>query len=381
MRTVHSLAVTGLLVGAFATAGCGDDNSSGSGGAGGSSSSSSTSSSLTGGTGSSTSSGSGAGSGQGGGGTVDPGEQCSGCARLSVPLAGPRQATQFFIGFDEPVDLTGTIVTFRVKTHSGTSGGLQPFVQNGADLFWANIGYTWNPVADLGEWTELTIDVDAAAAASPFFNRTVVSLLGLQVTAGDTGPWTNPTVIYVDSITVTKPGSMAGARGAGGPSGERGEGGAGGASGVGGAGGAGGTSGMGGAGGDGGAGGTSGAGGEGGAGGAAGAGGEGGVAGAGGEGGMAGAGGEGGMAGAGGEGGMAGAGGEGGMAGAGGEGGMAGAGGMGGAGGAGGAGGEGGSGGDVIHVVGPFEFTTGVEPMVIGNYMPVAGSTLLHIAD
>ncbi|AGP34686.1 hypothetical protein SCE1572_09295 [Sorangium cellulosum So0157-2] len=32
-------------------------------------------------------------------------------------------------------------------------------------------------------------------------------------------------------------------------------------------------------------------------------------------------------------------------------------------------------------MVGPFEFTTGVEPMVIGDYMPVEGSTLLHIAD
>ncbi|WP_437691023.1 hypothetical protein [Sorangium sp. So ce176] len=360
MRSVHSLAVYGVLAGAFAMAGCSDD-ASGSGGAGGSSSNS-TSSSSTGGTGSATSTGSVSGSG---GGTVDPGEHCSGCARLSVPLTAAKQATQFFIGFDEAIDLTGATVTFRVRAHTGTSGGVQPFVQNGADLFWANIGYTWNPVADLGEWTEFKIDVDTAAAASPFFNRTVVEVIGLNIAAGDTGPWANPTVIYVDSITVTRPASTSGQRNAGGPSSERGEGGAGGTSGEGGAGatsGAGGTSGEGGAGGEGGA---SGTGGEGGASGTGGAGGEGAASGTGG------AGGEGAASGTGG------AGGEGAASGTGG------AGGEGAASGTGGAGGEGGSGPgeEVIHVVGPFEFTTSEEPMVMGNYMPVTGSTLRHIPD
>ncbi|MGK3990977.1 hypothetical protein WME99_48470 [Sorangium sp. So ce136] len=393
MRSIHSVTVHGLLVGALAMMGCGGDDASGSGGAGGSSSSSSSSSSWASGTGSSTSTGSTTGSG---GGTVEPGEQCPGCARLSVPLTGRRQATQFFIGFDEAIDLTGATVTFRVKAHTGTSGGVQPFVQNGDELFYANIGYTWNPIAELGEWTEFKIDVDAAAAASPGFNRTLVEVIGLQVTAGDTGPWTNPTVIYVDSITVTRPSSTSGQRKAGGASDEFGEDGAGGTSGDGGAsgvGGAGGTSGDGGASGVGGAGGTSGDGGASGVGGAGGTSGDGGAGGVGGAGGTSGDGGAGGTGGAGGEGGTAGAGGEGGTAGAGGEGGAGGAGGAGGdvggsggeggagQGGSGGSGGEGGAGPDVIHVVGPFEFTTSVEPMVIGNYMPVPGSTLLHIPE
>ncbi|WP_437572295.1 hypothetical protein [Sorangium sp. So ce542] len=391
MRTVHSLAVTGLLVGAFATTGCGDDGSGG-GGAGGSSSGSGTSSTLTGGNGSSTGTGaSGGAGGEGGGGTIDPSESCPGCARLSVPFRSAGSATQFFIGFDEAIDLTGAVVTFRVKAHAGTHGGLQPFVQNGGELFWANVGYTWNPVAGLGEWTDLTIDVDALAPASPAFNRTQVKLIGLQVTAGNTGPWANPTVIYVDSITVTKGGSTSAARGAWGMRDEFGEGGEGGASGVGGAGGTSGAGGEGGAaggeGGAGGAGGEGGTAGTGGAGGTAGTGGAGGTAGTGGAGGTAGTGGAGGTAGTGGAGGTAGtggAGGEGGTAGAGGtggEGGTGAAGGAGGEGGAGGAGGEGGSSGEVIHVVGPYEFTTSVEPMVIGDYMPVEGSTLLHIAD
>ncbi|MDC0682883.1 hypothetical protein [Sorangium atrum] len=424
MRSVLSFAAYGLLVGAFALTGCGDDESTGSGGAGGtggdSSSNSSTSSNSTssgsdggggsgdggsnadggGGSGGSGSSDGGGGSGDGGSGSSDggggsgdggsnpgvgggssgegggssgegggssvPEEHCSGCARLSVPFTTANTATQFFIEFASPVDLTGSTVTFRVRSHAGTNGGVQPFVQNGADLFYANIGYSWNPIAGLADWHEITVDVDALSSSRPNFHRTQVKLIGLQITAGGTGPWTNPTVIYVDSITVTKPGSSSAARRAGGPSSERGEG----EGGAGGAGGAGGWSG------DGGAGGESGVGGAGGTSGDVGAGGESGVGGAGGEGattGVGGAGGEGattGVGGAGGEGattGVGGAGGEGGSAGV---------------GGAGGEGGEGGgSGGEVIHVVGPFEFTTGVEPMVVGNYMPVAGSLLTHIAE
>ncbi|WP_437637487.1 hypothetical protein [Sorangium sp. So ce854] len=363
MRTVHSLAVYGLLTGAFAITSCGGDDTSGSGGAGGGSSSSSTSSGVTSGTGSSTSTGT-TGSG---GGTVDPGERCPGCARLSIPFTSAGQLTQYFIEFAEPVDLTGATVTFRVRNHAGTNGYVEPFVQNGGELTWANIGFTRNPVADLGEWTELTIDVDASAPASPNFDSTVVKFIGVQVTAGDAGPWTNPTVIHVDSITVTRPVAASSARNAGGTRGDFGEGGAGGTSGEGGAGGASGV------GGDASGGGGVGVGGDASGGGGVGVGGDasgGGGVGVGGDasgGGGAGGGVGGDASGGGGAGGDASGGG-----GAGGD-----------ASGGGGAGGEGGGPSvDVIHVVGPFEFTTSVEPMAINIfYMPTAGSTLLHIAE
>ncbi|WP_437962418.1 hypothetical protein WME76_45030 (plasmid) [Sorangium sp. So ce119] len=282
--------------------------------------------------------------------------------------------TQYFIEFAEPVDLTGATVTFRVRNHAGTNGNVEPFVQNGGELMWANIGFTRNPVADLDEWTDLTIDVDALAATSANFNRTVVKFVGVQVTAGDVGPWTNPTVVYVDSITVTRPAGASGARNAGGTNGNFGAGGAGGAGGTSGEGGA---SGTGGAGGEGAASGTGGAGGEGAASGTGGAGGEAGASGTGGAGGEGAASGTGGAGGEGAASGTGGAGGEGGASGTGG------AGGEGAASGTGGAGGEGGGPGqDVTHVVGPFEFTNSVEPMVINIfYMPVAGSTLLHIAE
>ncbi|WP_437624863.1 hypothetical protein [Sorangium sp. So ce1151] len=389
------MATFGLLVGSLAMTGCGDDEGTGgNGGAGGgatsSSSRSSSSSSST-----STSTGSGGEGGEGGagvggeggvggvggeggeggvggdngeggaGGAPDigpgPDESCSGCARLAVPLTEASTGTLFQFNWPELVDLTGATVTFRVKAHAGTGGGVQTYVQNGGAQNWVGVPWAWTDLSSLGEWTELTIDVDAAAADAPTFDKTQVMRLGLKIDAGTAGPWANPTVVYIDSITVTRPAS---AGGAGGEGGEGGEGGVGGAS-V--------TSGAGGAGGEGGASVTSGTGGEGGASVTSGTGGEGGAGGTSGEGGAGGTSGEGGAGGTSGEGGAGGTSGEGGAGGTSGEGGAGGTSGEGGAG--------GGASGDVDHVAGPFEFTTDLQGFGVGDYLTVQGSRLDFLGE
>ncbi|WP_437691029.1 hypothetical protein [Sorangium sp. So ce176] len=348
-------------------AGCGDDDGGGSGGAGGAggstSSSSSTSASSTssstspstgsggeggeGGEGGASEGGGGAGGvaegGGGAGGTPDigpgPEESCSGCARLAVPLTAASTGTLFQFDYPELVDLTGATVTFRIKAHAATGGGVQTFVQNGGAQNWVGVPWAWTNFTDLGEWTELTIDVDAAAAADAAFEKTAVQRIGLKVDAGTAGPWANPTVVYVDSITVRRSSSTSGEGGAGGAGGASGEGGAGGTAGEGGAGS------------------TSG---EGGAGSTAGAGGNGGASGDGGSGGTAGEGGASSTSGEGGASSTTGAGGAGGTSGEG--------------GGASGAGG--GASGEVVDVIGPFEFTTELHGLLVGDYMMVPGSRL-----
>ncbi|WP_437929447.1 hypothetical protein WMF37_09305 [Sorangium sp. So ce291] len=396
MRSVLSLAVFGLLVGSLAMTGCGDDDGSGgSGGAGGSttstssrssSSSSSTSTSTgagdvggaggeggagvggEGGAGVGGDGGAGGDNGEGGaGGAPDigpgPDESCSGCARLAVPLTEASTGTLFQFDWPELVDLTGATVTFRVKAQAATGGGVQTFVQNGGAQNWAGVPWAWTDLSSLGDWTELTVDVDAAAADAPTFDKTQVRRIGLKVDAGTAGPWANPTIVYVDSIIVTRSGSAGGTGGAGGTSGE---GGAGGTAGVGGAGG---TSGEGGAGGTAGVGGAGGTSGEGGAGSTTGAGGIGGTSGEGGAGGVGGTSGEGG------------AGGVGGTSGEGGIGGTSGEGGAGGIGGASGEGGAGGASGDVVHPVGPFEFATDLQGFGLGDYLTVPGSRLDFLGE
>ncbi|WP_437289482.1 hypothetical protein [Sorangium sp. So ce406] len=363
MRSGLSLAVCGLLFGAFAMAGCGDDDGGGSGGAGGaggstSSSSSTSASSTSSSSASSGSGGEGGGGGEGGaaeggggaggaaeggggaGGTPDigpgPEESCSGCARLAVPLTAASTGTLFQFDYPDLIDLTGAIVTFRVKAHAATGGGVQTYVQNGGAQNWAGVPWAWTNLSDLGEWTELTINVDEAAAANATFDKAAVRRIGIKVDAGTEGPWANPTVVYIDSITVTRSGGTSGEGGAGGTSGE---------------GGAGGTTGEDGA---------SSTTGEGGASSTTGVGGAGGTSGEGGAGSTAGAGGAGGTSG---------------------EGGASSTTGVGGAGGTSGEGGAGGASGEVVHVVGPFEFTSDLQGLLLGDYMTVPGSRVDYLGE
>ncbi|KYG05506.1 hypothetical protein BE21_40215, partial [Sorangium cellulosum] len=198
----------------------GDGGTGGDGGEGG-----------TGGTG-----GDGGAGGAGGAEEVDigpgPDERCSGCARLAVPLTEADTGTLFQFDLPDLIDLTGATVTFRVKTYAGTGGGVQTFVQNGGAQAWIGLPWAWTDLSSLQEWTELTIDVDAAAAADETmtFDKTEVRRIGLRVDAGITGPWANPSVVYVDFIRITRPGGAGGTGGDGGT----GDGGAGGTGGDGG---------------------------------------------------------------------------------------------------------------------------------------------------
>ncbi|WP_433934490.1 hypothetical protein AB3662_07875 [Sorangium cellulosum] len=383
MRSGLSLAVCGLLFGAFAMTGCGDDDGGGgAGGAGGSTSSSSSTSASSTSSSSSASTGSGGEGGEGGGGgeggaaeggggaggaaeggggaggapDIGPGpeESCSGCARLAVPLTAASTGTLFQFDYPDLIDLTGAIVTFRVKAHAATGGGVQTYVQNGGAQNWAGVPWAWTNFSDLGEWTELTIDVDEAAAANATFDKSAVRRIGIKVDAGTEGPWANPTVVYIDSITVTRSGGTSGEGGAGGTSGE---------------GGAGGTTGEGGA---------SSTTGEGGASSTTGAGGAGGTSGEGGAGGTTGEGGASSTTGEGGASSTTGAGGAGGTSG---EGGASSTTGAGGAGGTSGEGGAGGASGEVVHVVGPFEFTSDLQGLLLGDYMTVPGSRVDYLGE
>jgi hypothetical protein len=53
-------------------------------------------------------------------------------------------------------------------------------------------------------WTTLTWDLSAEASTSPL-DKTKVRRLGLEITGAGATSWTNPMVVYLDSITVTTP--------------------------------------------------------------------------------------------------------------------------------------------------------------------------------
>jgi hypothetical protein len=124
-----------------------------------------------------------------------------GCLRISVPLTGADQSASLRYYWDNPVDLTGKTVTFRVRVEEGTGGGLMWFAGGPASLGYPwDSGWTYITSVGTGAWTLISFTVDSLTNNDP----TQIQSIGLQVAAGTAAmsPWTNPTVVYVDSVEI-----------------------------------------------------------------------------------------------------------------------------------------------------------------------------------
>jgi hypothetical protein len=89
-----------------------------------------------------------------------------------------------------------------VYVHSGTGGGLQTYAQNGAAQNYASCGFSWVNISDIAGWMLLTLPIDATYCTGASWDPTQVMTLGIKISAGPTGPWASPTVVYLDSVVV-----------------------------------------------------------------------------------------------------------------------------------------------------------------------------------
>ena len=131
----------------------------------------------------------------------------SGYAVLTVPFTEWETSQQFAIYLNAPTDLTGAMITFRVMGVSTNAGGVQAWAQDGEADNWAATSYGWYNFTDLTDWTDIVVNIDEETAASDSFNPAVVEAIIIQLAAGannDEGTMelANPTVVYLDSITV-----------------------------------------------------------------------------------------------------------------------------------------------------------------------------------
>ncbi len=129
----------------------------------------------------------------------------TGCARLSVPLVVLNDRTHFSIALGGEVDFSNAVITYRVRKVSATGGRIWAYVQHGGTPDYNLIYGGTRNFDQLGDdFTTVTWDV--AAAVPPFpFDKALIARLGIEIVATGTGPWTDPTVVVVDSIEVTGP--------------------------------------------------------------------------------------------------------------------------------------------------------------------------------
>jgi hypothetical protein len=133
-------------------------------------------------------------------GSAGSGETCPGCARLSVPLATMTDRSHFVLYVPADVDVSAATLVMRVMVHSGTGGQIQLYAQHGGTPDFNLIYNGGRNLDTLGSWTDITWDL---GASTPTFDHTTIRRFGIEVLGGTSTSFTDPTVVYVDSITIT----------------------------------------------------------------------------------------------------------------------------------------------------------------------------------
>jgi hypothetical protein len=117
---------------------------------------------------------------------------------FSVPLTttGQNQRYGDFWG-DAPRNLSGATVTVRLYAPGATGGNLLCYFTDSTN-FTSGGGTTVSLASLSSGWTDLVLQVGVPSGE---YDPTQINQLTMEVTSENTaGPWTDPTVVYVDKI-------------------------------------------------------------------------------------------------------------------------------------------------------------------------------------
>jgi hypothetical protein len=98
-------------------------------------------------------------------------------------------------------DMSSSVLTARVSVFAGTNGAVQLFAQNGEAQGYAQTR-SFHSFSSITGFMEVSLDVGTQAGDASF-TPTEVEAIGIEVHAGTTGPWTNPTVVYLDRLALS----------------------------------------------------------------------------------------------------------------------------------------------------------------------------------
>jgi hypothetical protein len=166
-----------------------------------------------GGKGGSSSAGGSSGAGSSGGGTMSTGgsaaggsagkpgsgEVCSGCARLYVPLASSTDRARFVLSIAPGTDLTDATITLRIARPKGTSGKFRAYIQEGGPDYHVRFGPSINLAALSTSMSSITFKIDDSITS---VDVTAIARMGVEISGEGGSSFTNPTLIYVDRISV-----------------------------------------------------------------------------------------------------------------------------------------------------------------------------------
>jgi hypothetical protein len=130
----------------------------------------------------------------------------TGCAKLTVPLNGSTDQARFAISLSGNQDLsvTNTTITMVLLVAAGNGGLVAPYVQDSG--FHLLRSASTVALSGTGTWKTITWNVPAEPQGTSGIVLTTSIRIGIQIWAnGATSGLVDPTVVYVDSISVNTP--------------------------------------------------------------------------------------------------------------------------------------------------------------------------------
>jgi hypothetical protein len=151
--------------------------------------------------------GGGAGGPPNGGGGGGAGASASGCATLTVPLNGAADKAHFVISLTAPADLSHATISMHLYVRAGSGGSIFNFVQDsGTYHFFGVTPAQRAALSSFSGWSTITWDVGAQAdTGATGIVKTSIKNIGIEIGAQPSSSWTDPTIVYVDSVSVTTP--------------------------------------------------------------------------------------------------------------------------------------------------------------------------------
>jgi hypothetical protein len=135
----------------------------------------------------------------------------TGCAKLYVPIDAGNDQAHFVIGLGSSSDLSSAttgIVSMRVYVQAGAAGTIFNYVQDSQFRF-LGVATAMRPdLSSISGWQTLSFNVGGQAdTLGSGIAKNNITRVGIEINAAPaTTGWSNPTIVYVDSITVGTPG-------------------------------------------------------------------------------------------------------------------------------------------------------------------------------
>ena len=134
-------------------------------------------------------------------------QTASGCAKLSVPLDATSDKAHFVISLTSTADLSGATLSMRVYVQAGQGGTIFNYVQDSGTYHFLGVPDAQRrSISSSSGWSTISWNVGAEPdSAGTGIVKTSIKNIGIELNALPSSAWVNPTIVYIDSISVTNP--------------------------------------------------------------------------------------------------------------------------------------------------------------------------------